>query len=146
MNKVTFHTADKSIPIKNRKYIKLLIQQLFFLEKCKLNKVAYIFCSDKYLLRLNRQHLNHHYYTDVLTFSFSLPKQPIEAEVYISTERTKENAKFFNVSYQNELLRVIIHAALHLCGYMDSSKALKEKMRKKENFYIHLYEPNSRET
>jgi rRNA maturation RNase YbeY len=147
MNQVIFHVADVSISLKNKRQIKLLIQEIFKLENYRLKKVVYVFCSDEYLLQLNQQHLNHDYFTDTLTFQLSAPKQAIEGEIYISIERIQENAKLYEVPYENELLRVIIHSALHLCGYKDESKRLKNQMHQKENFYIDLYEKyDSRET
>lgn len=146
MNQVTFYSADKSIPIKGRRDKKIFFQNLFSREKYKLKKISFIFCSDDYLLGLNNRHLNHNFYTDVLTFSLSIDQQPIEGEVYMSIERIKENAKFFSEPYQNELLRVMIHGALHLCGYTDKLDAARALMREKENFYIQLYKLDSRET
>jgi len=140
MNKITFNSADRAIPIVKRENFKKCISKLFINEGYYLQKISYIFCSDKYLLELNKQFLSHNFYTDVLTFLISIKNEPIESEIYISNDRIKENAKIFKVSYQKELLRVMIHGALHLCGYNDQNKKTKEQMRKRENFYIQLYE------
>ena len=145
MNKITFNSADVKMPVKNRSSLKASIIKLFLKEGYALKHLSYIFCSDEYLLQLNKQYLKHDFYTDILTFFMSQKSQPIEGEIYISTDRIKENAKIFNVSYENELLRVMIHGALHLCGYDDQTKKAKHHMRQKEDFYIQLY-TNSRET
>jgi probable rRNA maturation factor len=145
MNEVTFNSADRRIPIRNRNGFKKAIQRVFALENYKLSAVSYIFCSDAYLLQLNNQYLKHNFYTDILTFLISSLNEPIVSEVYISIDRVKENAKLFEISYQNELLRVMIHGALHLCGYDDQTIKAKEQMRQKEDFYIQLY-TDSRET
>jgi len=139
MDKVFFLSADKVVNAKNRSLIKELIVQLFKKETTSLNRVNYIFCSDKYLLKINRQFLNHETYTDIITFPLSGEDDPVHGEIYMSVDRIKENAKAFKVSYQNELLRVIIHGALHLCGYKDHSKAEKHNMRSKENYYLNKF-------
>jgi probable rRNA maturation factor len=139
MSKIFFNSGDRPIPIKNRKKFKEHFSRLFAIEGYELQKISYIFCSDEYLLKLNKQFLNHNFYTDVLTFLNSTVNEPIESEIYISLERIKENAKFFEVSYKKELLRVMIHGALHLCGYNDKNKKTKGLMKKREDFYINLY-------
>lgn len=145
MNPVIFYSADKPVNAKNRQGIKKLIHRVFLLEGEKLKKIAFIFCSDEYLFKINKQHLNHSFYTDVIGFMVSMPKKPIESEVYISTERIKENAKIYKVPYQKELLKVMIHGALHFCGYKDKTLKAKKLMLLKEDFYIKIYE-DSRET
>jgi probable rRNA maturation factor len=139
MSKVFFYSADKAADIKNRNLIKELIKFLFENEGIQLRRVNYIFCSDKYLLKMNKEFLDHDTLTDVITFSLLKKNEPVYGEVYLSAERIKENAKRFATQYQNELLRVIIHGALHLCGYLDKSKILKEQMRNKEDFYLQQF-------
>jgi probable rRNA maturation factor len=145
MNNIIFKPADKSIPLIKRQIVRKLIHKLFASEEYEFLLISYIFCSDKYLLKLNQQYLNHNFYTDILTFLISKKNQPIESEIYISTDRIKENAKNFKVKYQTELLRVMIHGALHLCGYDDTNRKVKEQMQQREDFYIQLYN-DSRET
>ena len=144
MNGIIFNSGDKLIPVRKRKIFKKCLYKLFTLEGCKLQKITYIFCSDEYILELNNRYLNHNYYTDILTFLIPTENHLLESEIYISTDRIKENAKIFKVSYQMELLRVMIHGALHLCGYDDQNQNARIKMQKKEDFYIQLYD--SRET
>ncbi len=136
MNKVFIYSADKSVNLKNRQAVKQLIVSLFQNENCDLDRINYIFCSDEYLLRINKEFLNHSTLTDVITFSLSTTKKPVHGEVYLSIERIMENAKSFKVTYQNELLRVMIHGALHLCGYTDKSKASRSHMKKREDYYL----------
>lgn len=138
MHKIYFFSADKPIPLKSRKSTKNLIQRIFFSESKMFRKVSFVFCSDEYLLKINTQYLKHNYYTDVITFTISLPGDAIESEIYISVDRIKENAKTYNVLYQNELLRVIIHGVLHLCGYNDQKPLSKQIMKKKEDLYLQL--------
>ena len=136
---VSFYSVDVPIPIKHRRRIRQLIFDLFFKERIPFENLSFIFCSDKYLLHLNKKHLNHDYYTDVITFRLSDPLEEVVGEVYLSTERIKENAKAYDEAYQTELLRVMIHGALHLCGYKDKTKAGQKKMRLKEDLYLQLF-------
>ena len=116
--------------------VKSLIEYLFKNEKTSLKRIDYIFCSDDFLLNINLEHLNHNTLTDIITFPLTNKNQPVEGEIYICVDRVKENAKIFKVPYQNELLRVLIHGALHLCGYKDKNKYQQDEMRKKENQYL----------
>jgi len=99
--------------------------------------VTIIFCSDDYLLAVNREHLNHDYYTDIITFDYSdLPL--VSGDLFISVDRVRDNANQFNVSFEHELHRVIIHGFLHLCGYLDKSDDDALLMRSKEDFALGL--------
>jgi rRNA maturation RNase YbeY len=106
--------------------------------------VNYIFCSDKYLLKINQDFLQHNTYTDIITFQYSAESEAVESDIYISVERVRENAQAFRVSFSRELYRVIFHGALHLCGYKDKSAKDAKVMREKEDYYVGLYV--SRET
>ena len=99
--------------------------------------VSFVFCSDDYLLKLNKEHLNHDYYTDVITFSYN-EDQIISGDLFISVDRVKENANTHNISFLNELSRVAIHGLLHLCGYNDKSKEEVLIMRSKEKQYLKM--------
>jgi probable rRNA maturation factor len=139
MGKIHFFKAGKSDGIKNNRAFKSLIQFLFMTEGIDLNTLSYIFCSDEYLLKINQEQLKHDTLTDVITFPYSKIGEPVTAEIYISTDRIKENAKKYNTLYQNELLRVMLHGALHLCGYTDKSKSNKLQMRIKEDYYLNHF-------
>ena len=136
MASVSFYSVDVPIPIKHRGRVRQLIFELFAKERVPFEKLSFIFCSDEYLLNLNKKHLSHDYYTDVITFHLSYPLEGVVGEVYLSTDRIKENAKAYDEAYQTELLRVMIHGALHLCGYKDKTKAGQKKMRLKEDLYL----------
>ncbi len=88
---------------------------------------------------INKKHLNHDYDTDIITFPFSSPETPIEAELYINIPIIKRQSKDFNCSFKEELHRVIFHGVLHLCGYNDKTPAQVDQMRAKENFYLQKY-------
>ena len=131
---------EKRVTLKNRKSLKLFIASLFKQEGKKLSSLTYIFCSDDYLLNINKKYLAHHYYTDIISFDLSETKMsPTIGEIYISTDRVKENADGYTVSVTQEIHRVIFHGALHLCGYNDKTKAQKKTMRLKEDFYLSKY-------
>jgi rRNA maturation RNase YbeY len=137
--KVHFFSPDIRSSLKNTVDLKLFIESIFRKEKRGLSSINYIFCSDKTILEINKKYLNHDFYTDVITFSLSPNNKPITAEVYISVERVRDNAKKLGVSIKSELHRVLFHAALHLCGYNDKKKKDIEIMRKKENMLLNQY-------
>jgi rRNA maturation RNase YbeY len=97
--------------------------------------VQFIFCSDKYLLELNRQYLHHDTLTDIISFDYREGKK-VSGDIFISVDRIKENAEKFNVPFYTELHRVIIHGIMHLCGYKDKDKKSKLLMTEKEDFYL----------
>jgi rRNA maturation RNase YbeY len=99
-------------------------------------QINFIFCSDDYLLEINRTHLDHDDYTDVITFCLS--EEPVEADIFISIDRVKENASLFNVPFLTELYRVIVHGVLHCLGYDDKTPEMKQKMRDLEDKYLRL--------
>ena len=144
MQKVNFQKADSALTLTSKTELKAFIESLFKKEKTPLATINYIFCSDKYLLTINQQFLKHDYYTDIITFGLHDKGTPVVAEVYISTDRVKENAATHGVTYTNEMLRVLFHGALHLCGYKDKSSEDEKLMRAKESFYLEKYV--SRET
>ncbi len=98
-------------------------------------EINYIFCDDAYLLDLNIEFLDHDTLTDIISFDYTLGKL-INGDIYISVERVRENAKDFDVSFENEVSRVMIHGILHYCGYKDKSESEAAEMRSKENYYL----------
>jgi rRNA maturation RNase YbeY len=114
-----------------------LVSNLVRVEGYLINEVSVILCDDEYLLVLNRSFLNHDYYTDILTFDYS-EKNALYGELYISFDRVKENSSLLNTSVNQELMRVIVHGFLHLCGYKDETPVLKELMTRKEDYYLSL--------
>jgi probable rRNA maturation factor len=122
-----------------RTLAKEVIRDLFKKEKTRLEQLQYIFCSDEYLLEINKQHLNHNYYTDIITFDLSETPDAVTGEIYISIDRVKDNAQTYKASFKQELLRVIFHGALHLCGYKDKTEKDQILMRKAEDKYLQYY-------
>lgn len=111
------------------------ISQVIKEENCKEGDINYIFCSDDYLYQLNIDFLNHDTLTDIISFDYSVGKE-LHGEIYISVDRVKENAKDFEVSFEHELSRVMIHGILHYCGYKDKTNDEEKLMRSKEDYYL----------
>ena len=135
---VLFHFL-RPCTLSNREGLKKFILSIFKKEKRVLEKLDIIFCDDEYLLGLNRQFLQHDFYTDILSFPLSVANQPLIAEIYISVDRVRENALNTGASFKEELHRVIFHGVLHFCGYKDKSNADKKTMRLMEEKYLKAY-------
>ena len=103
----------------------------------KRQELSIIFCSDEYLIDINKRHLNHDYYTDIITFNYNIEKN-LNGDLFISVDRVKDNASAFNENFNMELFRVIIHGILHLCGFNDKTTKEQKEMRQKENHYLNL--------
>lgn len=102
----------------------------------KLEQLQITFLTDDSLLEINKEFLQHDYYTDIITFDYSEVEGKIDGELFISVERVEENAIEFKENFENEIQRVILHGCLHLCGMNDQSEEEKSEMRKKENYYL----------
>lgn len=133
---IRFFEEDISYRLKNKTSVRQWVKDTILAEGYTLKELNYIFCTDDYLLQINRQYLDHDTYTDIITFDNSEKEKQITGDIFISIERIRENALKFGVSETDELHRVIIHGALHLLGYQDKSAATKEKMTFKEDFYL----------
>lgn len=107
-------------------------------ENRTLGEVNYIFCSDEYLLNINKQYLNHDYYTDVISFDYS-EDGIISGDIFISVDTVKDNAKEYEVEFEKELARVMVHGVLHFIGYKDKTDEDAKLMRQKENQYLPLF-------
>lgn len=110
------------------------LSQVCLNEGKSLGEVSLIFCSDDYLLKMNQEHLNHDYYTDIITFDYC--DSDINGDLFISVDRVIENASVQGVSWNNELNRVVVHGVLHLLGYGDKSESEASVMREKEDLYL----------
>lgn len=135
---INFHWEVNKLSLKNRRLLKKFILKQVSKYRPKVNWISFVFCSDLYLLKINQDFLNHNSYTDIITFDLS-PSDALEAEIYISQDRVRENARNFGVSVNEELHRVIFHGILHLCGFGDKTAAEKEIMRLEERKLIDNY-------
>ena len=136
---IHFHFLHSKTALKERRRLKLFIALLFKKERTSFETLNFIFCTDQYLLEINRQFLQHDYYTDIITFNMSSKSEPVVADIYISLDRVKENAHALQQYVYKEMHRVIFHGALHLCGYKDKQMKDKNLMRQKEDFYLDKY-------
>ncbi len=132
MSKISISLADVSTRVENKKGIYDWIRSVVVSEKKTPGEIAIILCSDEYLLDINKRFLDHHFYTDIITFDYCEGKV-VSGELYISIYRVKENADKYKVGVLEELNRVIIHGVLHLCGYKDKTDKDIKRMRSKEN-------------
>jgi len=127
----------------SKKELKRFVKELVAHEGKQLKELSLVFTDDEYLLEVNKQYLNHDYFTDVITFDYSdFPN--VSGDVMISLDRVKDNAQSMNLDFETELYRVVFHGTLHLCGYKDKKKEDAALMRSKEDFYIQMFV--SRET
>lgn len=136
---VGFHYQQTDFKISQPKLISTWLSLAVTKEGRDLVTLDYIFCSDDFLLEMNRSHLKHNFLTDVITFDYTdQPGKTIEGEVYISVDRVKENAATFSQKFEDELHRVMIHGLLHLVGLNDKTDRERAEMRKKEEAYLSL--------
>jgi rRNA maturation RNase YbeY len=128
---IFFHTIDIAPRLKQKRALKRWINDCVLAENKKTGDINIIFCTDNYLLEMNRTHLDHDYYTDIITFDFTT-EDLISGDLYISFERVQDNAMHNQIHLEKELYRVIIHGVMHLCGYKDKTKKDALLMRQQE--------------
>ena len=131
LDKIVFHTESIEFSLDKENRIRQWIDQVIREADCTLIQLNYIFCSDEYLHQINVEYLQHDTYTDIITFPYQEAPQ-IEGDLFISIECVQENAKNFQVSFEEELQRVMIHGVLHLCGQGDKTNEEQKVMREKE--------------
>lgn len=129
------HSEDVTFTPKDKLALRKWISNAILFEKKEVGDINYIYCSDEYLLELNRSSLDHDYYTDIITFDY-VEENLISGDLFISIDRVKENATDNNVSFEDELHRVMIHGVMHLCGYGDKTEKEEKIMRGKEDYYL----------
>jgi len=135
-SEINFHYELEDFILEREDSFRKWLIDVSLSEKKELKILNYIFCSDEYLLKMNKDFLNHDYYTDIL--SFPLKEDPIEGDIFISVDRVKENADTFSLPFQTELKRVMVHGLLHFLGYNDHDEKDIELMRSKEDFYMEM--------
>lgn len=129
---VELHYEDIEILDLDPEFFVLWLTKVCKLEGLSLGEINLIFCSDEYLLKMNQDHLDHDYYTDIITFDY-VSEDVVSGDLFISVDRVRENGEKEGVAFLNELYRVIVHGVLHLCGYKDKSEEEARIMRGKEN-------------
>jgi rRNA maturation RNase YbeY len=136
---ISFNKADENATLANRVALKSFIEKRVKKEGYTIDSLTYVFCSDKYLLKINKDFLSHDYYTDIISFDLSEVPGQLIGEVYISVDRVRDNAKTLGTSLKEELHRVIFHGALHFCGYKDKKPSDAKKMRQMEDAWLSAY-------
>jgi probable rRNA maturation factor len=123
------------LPI-SHKNVKELVSEVMANEDCVIDELVLNFVSDSKIRSINKKHLKHVFFTDIITFPYNSDKKQIEGELFISLDTVRKNGKFYGSGYKDELKRVIIHGCLHLAGYNDRTKTQKELIRARENYYL----------
>ncbi len=136
MAEIHFFDEGGGSPLTHAEQVVRWLEKVSQHESTSIQAINYIFCTDEYLWEMNKKFLAHSHYTDIITFPYHEPGQPVLGDCYISTDRVGDNAAHYEVPFHNELQRVILHGLLHLIGYKDYSKKEKELMREKENHYL----------
>lgn len=132
------YTYETDFELDNETLYSDWISQVILSENKKEGDINYIFCDDEFILNINKQYLDHDYYTDIISFDYSVGNE-LHGDIFVSVERVMENAEDFNVTFDEELKRVIIHGILHYCGYKDKSEEQEVVMRNKEDEKIKLF-------
>ena len=132
---------ETDFELKNEAELTDWIKKTISNESCEVGEINYIFCDDDYVHKINVEYLNHDTFTDIISFDYSVGKE-LHGDVFISIDRVKENAEEFEVSFTDELHRVMIHGILHYCGYKDKTDEEAKLMRSKEDFYLNTRTEN----
>ena len=135
---INFFSEQINFNLHEEEQIRIWINKMAETHDKNITTINYIFCSDKYLLKINQKYLNHDDYTDIITFNNSDNLNEIEGDIFISVERVKDNAHKAQQNFNDELRRVIIHGLLHLIGFNDSNKEERKIIRKKEDNCLFL--------
>ena len=135
---VRFFSDGVSFQPEGKRKIAQWLKQVAVGEGKKIGNVSYVFVSDEYLLEMNKKYLQHDDYTDIITFDNSTGNN-ISGEMYISIDTVRVNAEYYQVDFQNEILRVMVHGVLHLCGYQDKTTNERQKMRAAEDIHMKDY-------
>ncbi|PDH49154.1 MAG: rRNA maturation RNase YbeY [Bacteroidetes bacterium MED-G21] len=133
---ISFYSV-RTFSLKTEAAVTACIKAITAEESREIGNITFVFCDDNYLLKINKEFLDHDTYTDIITFDYSAGNEII-SEIYVSTDRVEENAKKHKQTFEKEMHRVMIHGVLHLCGYNDKLAEEKQIMRDKENHYLSL--------
>ncbi|MBQ7946090.1 MAG: rRNA maturation RNase YbeY [Bacteroidales bacterium] len=128
---IQYHTNDIEMPSLDTKLMSRWLKQIAAFHRRKLGDINYIFCSDKRILEVNIEYLGHDYYTDIITFDYD-EGQRVSGDLFISLETVASNAEMLGIAYEEELLRVMAHGVLHLCGFKDKTEEDAANMRLRE--------------
>ena len=135
---ITFHKEEIEFDLPAEEKLTAWLLDIVNKEEKTITQLSYIFCSDEYLLEINKTYLNHDYYTDIITFPYKQGHE-IESDIFISIDRIRENAIEYDTTFELELLRVIAHGLLHMSGYGDKTEEDQEKMTEMENQCLDMW-------
>lgn len=135
---IQFFYEDTDFVLDQPGKIQWWVSEVIRSEQYTLDNLSYIFCSDEYLHKMNKEYLDHDTYTDIITFDNSEEEGVIDSDIFISIDRVDENSEIQDTNFNDELARVIIHGVLHLMGWSDKTDALKKQMREKEDACLSL--------
>jgi len=142
---ICFFNEDIDFQLKKKTQIVKWLKDAIKNEGYKTATISIIFCSEAYLLNINKQFLNHDFYTDVITFDYS-EKLKLSGDIFIGIEMVRENAQNFHIPFEVELKRVMIHGILHLAKHDDQTIENQAIMREKENFYLNKFDSETNDT
>ena len=134
---IQYFNEDVPLPKLKKRRTTNWIKNIIGAEEKICGDISFIFCSDEYLLEVNKKYLNHDYYTDIITFDY-VSGRLMNGDIFISVDRLLENSKVFNTTFDNELSRILAHGVLHLLGYKDKNIKDKKMMTFKEDYYLKL--------
>lgn len=136
---IIFTSTDIEYRISQSQKVKNWLKSVVVEEGFTVGEISIVWCSDNYLLEINKKYLNHDYFTDIITFDYS-DKKTVSGDLMISLDTVRKNAEQFGVVFHVEQLRVLVHGVLHLCGYKDKSDEEQKLMTQKEDYYLSKYE------
>jgi probable rRNA maturation factor len=134
---IQYFNEDVPLPKLKKRRTTNWIKSIIDAEEKKCGDISFIFCSDEYLLEVNKKYLNHDYYTDIITFDY-VSENLMNGDIFISVDRILENSRVFKTTFDNELSRILAHGVLHLIGYKDKNVKDKKMMTFKEDYYLKL--------
>lgn len=134
---VRYYNEDVKFNLKGRRFNSKWLKGVAEAEGCRLGPTSIIFCSDSYILEMNRKYLGHDYFTDIITFDYCEGKS-LSGDLFISIDSVRDNSVHFGTTFEDELNRVMVHGVLHLIGYDDHTAEQQKTMRSKENEYLAL--------
>ncbi|MBO4370770.1 MAG: rRNA maturation RNase YbeY [Paludibacteraceae bacterium] len=136
---ISYHTEDTTKPKICTRRTSAWIKQVAASHGKTIGEIAYIFCSDPYILQVNQQYLQHDYYTDIITFDYC-EGDKLSGDIFVSVDTVKSNSEEFHTDFIEELERIIIHGILHLCGFKDKNPKDKAEMTRQEDAALAMLE------
>lgn len=136
---ISYYTQDTDFVFKGKQFNNKWLRMVAESEIKRIGDISIIFCSDNYILDVNMKYLQHDYFTDIITFDYCEGDR-LSGDLFISIDSVRENAKFYNTEFNEELNRVLVHGILHLIGYDDHTQKDQKLMRTKENYYLSFRE------